>query len=385
MSRVFNMAVVGCGAIAQGMHLPNIAAHAGIRLRWCCDINPRTLKTVAARWKPDRTTTRIEDVAADPECDAVLIATHPEGRRDLVRTLAAAGKHLYVEKPLADNLPDILRIQRIADETGIVLSVGHNRRMAPALRDARDLFHAHRAAPRSEPWRWDREGRRRPPRPEERQTVMLQRINDDYFSWKAWAFEENAGILLLELNHFTDLAYFFLEREPVLVSAAGSPMMNVLINITFEDGSLCAIVDACVGTFGYPKELYEIYHQGAAIIVDHCMEVRTAGIPGQPFRRLYPSPGDAQAAGIEAWYDRTLEAAGRHTDKTKPLASPWPDKGHFRFLDAFVKACRGEGPNPCDAVCGARAAAIVLKAALSLRNGGKPQRIRPEEYLARPR
>jgi predicted dehydrogenase len=211
---------------------------------------------------------------------------------------------------------------------------------------------------------------------------VLQRINDDHFSWKEWAYAGNAGILLIELTHFVDLAYYFIEREPALVGAAGSSMMNVVVNITFEDGSLATIFDACVGTFGYPKELCEIYHQGAAIIVDHCMEVRTAGIPGQPYRRLYPAASDPTAAGIESWYDRAVEAMRRPVDAGSPLAAPGPNKGHYEILDAFIQACRGKGENPCDAASGARAAVIVLRAAESLRQGGVPQRIAAEEYLA---
>lgn len=379
MSRRFNLAVLGCGAIAQGTHLPNIVRHPEIHLRWCCDIDARTLGQAAGKFHPERTTTNPADVAADKECDAALLATHPAGRLELVQLLAGAGKHLYAEKPIADNLADIVKIQKVVKQHGIVFSVGHNRRMAPAMRDARALFQKFRAHPQSDPWRWNREGDRRPSRPEEKQSCLLIRINDDFQSWKAWAFEPNAGILLLELNHFTDLAYYFFEREPALVSAIGSPMMNVVVNVQFQDGSLCTIFDACVGTFGYPKELYELYHDGAAIIVDHCMEVRTAGIPGEPFRRTYPSDMDPNVAGIEGWYDRTVEGM-RTGDGTQPIASPWPDKGHFRALDAFMKACRGAGENPCDAAAGARAAAIVLKAGQSLQSG-KAERISPEEYL----
>ena len=381
MSRSFNVAVVGCGAMALGTHLPNVARHPGIRLRWCCDVDRQAVDRAAELYRPERTTTHAADIAADEECDAVIVSTHPEGRLDLVRTLAAAGKHLYAEKPMADNFPDILEIQRVVKQAGIVFTVGYNRRMAPAIREARTIFQKHRENPRSEPWRWDRIGASRPKLPQEEQTCMLMRVNDDYWSWKEWCYADHAGILLLELNHFADLASYFIEREPTFVSAMGHKMMNVVVNIAFADGSLCTIFDACVGTFGYPKELYEIYHKGAAIVVDHCMEVRTAGIPDQPFRRVYPSATDPTVAGVQAWYDRTVEAMRKPVDPRFPLSAPDPNKGRFELLDAFVRACRGEGDNPCDAVAGARAAAIVLKAEESLRRGGAPQRIEATDYV----
>ena len=381
MEKKFNIAVVGCGAMAQGMHLPNVARHLGIHLRWCCDVDRKTLDKVAEIYRPEKTTTNIAEITADKECDAAIVATHPEGRLELVQALATAGKHIYAEKPIADNFSDILKIQQVVKKAGIVFTVGHNRRMAPAIREAREIFQEHRANPCSEHWRWDRIGPNRPKLPQEQETCMLLRINDDNWSWKEWCYAEHAGILLLELNHFTDLACHFIEREPTLVSAVGNPMMNVVVNVTFADGSLCTIFDACVGTFGYPKELYEIYNQGAAIVVDHCMEVRTAGIPGQPFRRVYPAATDPTVAGIEAWYDRTVEAMRKPVDPQVPLLAPGPNKGHYELLDAFVRACRGEAENPCDAVAGARAAAIVLKAMESLRRGGAPQRIDVTDYI----
>jgi len=202
LDRTFNIAVVGCGAMAQGMHLPNVARHPGIHLRWCCDVDPGTLSHVSRAYHPERSTTDIAEVAADEECDAAIVATHPEGRLELVRILADAGKHIYAEKPVADNMKDILRIQEIVKQTGIVFTVGHNRRMAPALREAREILRNHRASPQSEPWRWDRIGPKRPELTEQHQTCMLIRVNDDYLSWKEWVFADKAGILLLELNPY---------------------------------------------------------------------------------------------------------------------------------------------------------------------------------------
>jgi predicted dehydrogenase len=300
---------------------------------------------------------------------------------ELVRMLASAGKHIYAEKPVADNMADMIEIQEIVREAGIVLTVGHNRRMAPAILEAREILNKHRKNPVSEPWRWDRIGERRPKLEQEEETMILMRINDDHYSWKEWCYGSDAGILLLELNHFTDLAYYFTGSEPVSVSAAGDSMMNVVLNIKFECGSICTIFDACVGSFAYPKELYEIYHKGAVIAVDHCMEIRTSGIPGEPFRRLYPSAEDPASAGIESFYMRAVESMRSHKGSGAPLDNPGPDKGHYSLLDAFMRACRDGAKNPCAALDGSRAAAVVIKAAESLDRNGAPRTIEAAEYM----
>ncbi len=383
MSKMFNMAVVGCGAMARQTHLPNILRHPEISLRWCCDRDENILRQTAGKFSPEKTAKDIKDIAGDPDCDAALLATHPEGRLELIKILASSGKHIYAEKPLADNMDDMLEIQRIVEESGVVLTVGHNRRKAPAMLEARNIFNKHRQNPVSEPWRWDRIGGARPLTKQDEQTLILIRINDDYYSWKEWCYGEDAGILLLEINHFTDLAHYFLGTEPVSVSATGDAMMNVVLNMRFECGSICTIFDACVGSFAYPKELYEIYHKGGVIAVDHCLEVRTAGIPGEPFRRLYPSGADPTSAGIESWHTRVIEQMRRHNDPSAPLAAPDPDKGHYEILDGFMRACRDGEENPCDAAAGSRAAAIVIKAAESLARDGAPQKIEKGEYLKR--
>lgn len=381
MKDKFNIAVVGCGAMARGTHIPNILRHPGINLRWCCDSDDGALRQAAEDFTPERTTGDVNEVAADSGCDAALLATHPAGRIDLVRILASAGKHIYAEKPVADNMPDMIEIQKIVKHSGVTFTVGHNRRLAPAVVEAKKMFQKHRRNPVSEPWRWNRARGARPALSQEEETMILLRINDDYFSWKEWCFGKEAGILLLELNHFTDIAHYFVGSEPVSVSAAGSPMMNVVLNIRFECGALCTIFDACVGSFAYPKELYEIYHKGAVIAVDHCMEVRSSGIPGEPFRKLYPSASDPTSSGIESFYSRTLEAMRGPGDSSSHLKIPSPDKGHYWLLDAFMKACRGEGENPCCAGSGSRAAAVVLKAAQSIAKGGVPQQLDRSDYL----
>jgi hypothetical protein len=70
-------------------------------------------------------------------------------------------------------------------------------------------------------------------------------------------------------------------------------------------------------------------------------------------------------------------------DPQFPLSAPGPNKGHYEILDAFIRACRGEGGNPCDAVAGSRTTAIVLKAQESLCRGGAPQKVDVTDYISR--
>ena len=92
---------------------------------------------LAARLRVPAATTSIEDVWNDPNIDAVIIAAPARSHTDLVVAAAAAGKHVFVEKPMAVTLEDADRAIEAADQAGVLLQVGFNRRFAPSFAAAR--------------------------------------------------------------------------------------------------------------------------------------------------------------------------------------------------------------------------------------------------------
>ena len=86
----------------------------------------------------------LEDLLADSELEAVLIATSHSSHADLVVQAAAAGKHVFVEKPLTLTVAEAKRAIRAADEAGVILQVGHNRRRQPANRRLKEMVDAGR-------------------------------------------------------------------------------------------------------------------------------------------------------------------------------------------------------------------------------------------------
>lgn len=377
------IAVVGCGAMAQLIHLPNVERHPNLDLLWCCDINEDILRGVGDAHHPQRLTTDAAEVAADPDVRAVILSTTQTVRLPLIELFARAGKHIYVEKPLADSFDEMKRILAVVEETGIRFTVGHNRRMASAVREAVRVLNKHRENPISPPWRWDRERRDRPHLDGERTTQVMIRVNDDYWSWKKWAFAH--GALINEMTHFADLACCFIESAPIRVTVTGGKDANHVIAIEFDDGSLASIFATAFGSFGYPKELVEVYHNGAAIIIDHLVELRVAGVVDEPFRTTFPIPNDPypeiEEQGIEGYYRRT-EAAQREALETgdNSILPPIPDKGHLALLDDFVRGIQTGAEPACSAQIAAVPTAVILRALESVDRGGVPVSIRPEDY-----
>lgn len=377
------LAVVGCGMMAQGTHLPNIARHPELELLWCCDVNERAAQLAGEKFGAKRVTTRAEDVAADPECRMVLLCTTQTVRLSLIELFARAGKHIYVEKPLADSFDELHKILSIVDETGVKLTVGHNRRVAPAVQEALRMLNKHRQNPVSPEWRWNREGDDRPELEGAHQTMVLLRVNDDFWSWKKWAFAH--GALINEMTHFADLACAFIDSRPVRVTTVGSKSANHVVTIEYENGSLATIFATAFGSFGYPKELIEIYSNGAAVIIDHLMEIRTAGIVGEPFRTEFQIANDTypqiKEQGIEGYYKRVAAAqADAIAAGDNSILAPGPDKGHYELLTDMVRCIKHGGEPACNAGVAAMATAIILRALESEKLGGQPVEILPSDY-----
>jgi len=363
--------VIGCGAHCVGTHLPNIVADRDFKLRWCCDVDEGRLAHVAERFRPLKSTVRAEDLWDDPELEAVLISTAHDVRVSLVEGAARAGKGIYVEKPLAGSVEEMERIAAIIHEHPVPFVVGHNRRMAPATQAAKALFDAHRSRPVSCAWRFDREGDARPKLPQESQAMVLCRINDDLYSWKLWAFDD--GIVICELTHFVDLISFVLGSEPAAVSAIGNKVVNSIASLEFRDGSLGCIFTSGVGSFGYPKELWEFYCHGSVIVNDHFCELRVAGVPGVPFRQTFPLVGEKPpGGGIHQMYVRTWEAQRRAVEASDTSILPLgPDKGHRAILSAFGRHVRGDGPSPADLRSAVVSTLATLKITEALQSGRK--------------
>ena len=81
-----------------------------------------------------------EAILGDPDIDGVILATSHSSHGDLVAEAAAAGKHVFVEKPFTLTVEDGRRAMKIASEAGVVLQVGHNRRRQPANRRIKQMI-----------------------------------------------------------------------------------------------------------------------------------------------------------------------------------------------------------------------------------------------------
>ena len=118
------LAVIGGGGWGKN-HVRNFAEIQSCRLKTVCDLNEKTLAAHRAVYKSIGVTTDARQVFADPEVNAVVIATDAPSHYALAHDALAAGKHVFVEKPMTLSPADAADLVRQAEAAQRVLMVGH--------------------------------------------------------------------------------------------------------------------------------------------------------------------------------------------------------------------------------------------------------------------
>ncbi|MEA2134987.1 MAG: hypothetical protein QOC68_2896, partial [Solirubrobacteraceae bacterium] len=131
------------GVAGLGYWGPNLARNfAGVprcELTWCCDASEAARERLARTFPRARFTADLGDLLADPELDAVVLATPVPTHGALAEQVLRAGKHCFVEKPLAQSVGDAERAVAAAAETGRVLMVGHLLEYHPGVRKLKEI------------------------------------------------------------------------------------------------------------------------------------------------------------------------------------------------------------------------------------------------------
>jgi len=94
-------AYVGCGGMGQGVHIPNFATIAGVELVALAEIRPKLGELVQKRWGFRKLYRSHLDLIGDPEVEAVGVSAGMTAQGEIARDLVRAGKHVFMEKPMA--------------------------------------------------------------------------------------------------------------------------------------------------------------------------------------------------------------------------------------------------------------------------------------------
>jgi len=255
--------LIGCGGIARNQHLPNLTRAPHARLKTVCDLDPDRLRTHQQRYGVPEATRDYHEVLADDEIQAVVIATREDMQVPLTIEALQAGKHVYVEKPLATEAEACERVVAAQEAAGKLVAVGLNRRFAPALRQAKEALDAHGGA-----------------------RNIHYRICDEY--WR-WGKNLPDGVRVIhEICHVFDVIRWIAGSDVRSVYCVDSRADDEIIVLTL-DGCVAAISDSGYGTRDLPKEMFWAAAEKGAVEMDDFVELRTFGF--EDFEGVYRYPG----------------------------------------------------------------------------------------------
>jgi len=133
------VAVVGLGYWGPNL-ARNFAALPGSELAWCCDASEATRRRYGAMFTGARFTDDLDEVLADDTLDAVVLATPVPTHAALAQRVLAAGKHCFVEKPMAQSVADAEAVVAAARSADRVLMVGHLLEYHPGVVKLKELI-----------------------------------------------------------------------------------------------------------------------------------------------------------------------------------------------------------------------------------------------------
>ena len=138
--------MISVGVIGYGYWGPNIVRNftelPDARVAWVSDLQPERLAKVRARYPSTKVGTDHKEVIDDPSVDAIVIATPVRTHFELGMAALRAGKHVWMEKPLAATSEQAARLLEEADRRGLSLMVDHTFVFTPAVQKMRELTRA---------------------------------------------------------------------------------------------------------------------------------------------------------------------------------------------------------------------------------------------------
>ena len=277
--------IIGAGNFSRSILLPALS-RTSARVAYIADIDAAVARYAAKKFKTEQATTDYRKILDDPEVNAVFVVVGHHLHARFVCEALKAGKHVFVEKPLAMNteeLSNVVELTLHAPEQ--LVMVGFNRRFSPHTMKVKELL-----GNRSEP------------------LCMNMTVNAGYIPPDHWTQdpERGGGRIIGEGCHFIDLLLHFASSPVTTVSAfmvggnVGICNDKMSIVIKFADGSIGTVNYFANGSKSYPKERLEIFSDGRILTMENFRITRGYGFKGfKRFKTLRQDKGhDSEVAAF---------------------------------------------------------------------------------------
>jgi len=132
--------VLGCGPIAQFTHFESCQKASNVELYAICDRAPDLLQRMTAIWEPKKAYADYQVMLADPEIEAIIVATADAFHVPLALQAIEAGKHVLVEKPLSHSIGECLQLEKALEKNPVHFQVGHMKRFDQGIHYAKQFI-----------------------------------------------------------------------------------------------------------------------------------------------------------------------------------------------------------------------------------------------------
>lgn len=256
MGNVLNVGVIGLGRIGK-LHINNLKSIPEIRIKTGSDLTVDHLQEWADSCGIEKLTTDSNDIFQDPDIDAVFICSSTDTHSRFIIEAARAGKHIFCEKPISLSVEESEAAVKAAEEAGVQLQVGFNRRFDVSMAKAKnvvaagDIGDVHVLKITS-----------RDPQPPGLEYVAV-----------------SGGIFIDMTIHDFDMARYLTGSEVVEVYAKGAALVNPAVaelgdvdtavtTLTFANGAIGVIDNSRQAAYGYDQRV-EVFGNKGSVAVDN--------------------------------------------------------------------------------------------------------------------
>jgi predicted dehydrogenase len=261
--RRIRLGVIGTGAYFKGGHLPHLKALSGeFQLRAVASRSGASAGAVARTVGAAIVTSDYHALLAERDLDAVMITTRHGSHTRIIMDALAAGKHVFVEKPMTTTIEDAALVERLARESGLVVRVGFNRRFSPYAQALRAVIGP--TGPRMACIR-----------------VNIGKLPRDWSSTPS-----EGGRFLGEAVHFLDFLNWLIGAEPESLSSfvAGTIEVtnpNTAVQVYYPGGSVAQLLYTTQGHPSMGKEAYEVFGGQRSARMTDFRKFHSFGAPGR--------------------------------------------------------------------------------------------------------
>lgn len=326
--------VIGAGRIGK-LHIEHLATRVpGARLVAIADVILPAAEAAAAQFGVPVATADYYELLKDPAIEAVVICSATDTHARIIQEAAAAGKHIFCEKPIDHDLKKIDQAIAAVERAGVKLQIGFNRRFDPSFRRVRELVAAGKIG----------------------QPHMLRITSRDPAPPPLEYIRVSGGLFLDMTIHDFDMARFLTGSEVVEVYAAGGVLVDpkigqagdidtAIVTLYFEDGTIGTIDNSRQAVYGYDQRVEVFGSAGMLAAANSTPDTHT----------LTDAEGVHGPCPLRFFVERYTEA-------------------YIAEMRAFVEAVQAGTPTPVDGNDG-RAPVVIGLAALKSYREHRPVRL----------